>query len=253
MKAKSRKRLLISSVAMLLVAMVALGTATFAWFTSSTTATASGMNVKTIQASELVISDYTKAWGTTVDYEVSNKVLMPVSSSNGSEWWKAEAATKTAFDRTGDFSAADAPTFNNVSSSSYVYKDQLNVKNQGDATVEDVTITWSIPNFEGANYLRVALVPATEAGVETSGAFAANVYDKDGDKYDAASGADTTTQITPLTTCSVSVGDLAKNDAKFYNLYVWFEGQDTACFDSNAGQIIRDIEFSVTGTTEAQS
>ena len=33
MKAKSRRRLLISSIAMLLVAMLALGTATFAWFT----------------------------------------------------------------------------------------------------------------------------------------------------------------------------------------------------------------------------
>ena len=40
---KSRKRLLISSIAMLLVAMLALGTATFAWFTQNTTATASGI------------------------------------------------------------------------------------------------------------------------------------------------------------------------------------------------------------------
>ena len=63
MKTTSRKRLLISSVAMLLVAMLALGTATFAWFTSSTTATASNINVKTIKSSELQISKSTRVWG----------------------------------------------------------------------------------------------------------------------------------------------------------------------------------------------
>ena len=53
MKTKSRKRLLISSVAMLLVAMLALGTATFAWFTQNTSATANEFSAKTVKASEL--------------------------------------------------------------------------------------------------------------------------------------------------------------------------------------------------------
>lgn len=54
MKTTSRKRLLISSVAMLLVAMLALGTATFIWFSTSTTAKANNFKVKTIQASNLL-------------------------------------------------------------------------------------------------------------------------------------------------------------------------------------------------------
>ena len=40
MKTSSKRRVLISSVAMLLVAMLALGTATYAWFTVDTKATA---------------------------------------------------------------------------------------------------------------------------------------------------------------------------------------------------------------------
>ena len=48
----TRKRALISSVAMLLVAMIALGTATFAWFTRSTSTTAEGLNVKTIKSTD---------------------------------------------------------------------------------------------------------------------------------------------------------------------------------------------------------
>ena len=55
MKTTSRKRLLISSVAMLLVAMLALGTATFAWFSTSTTAKANNLKVQTIQSSNLLI------------------------------------------------------------------------------------------------------------------------------------------------------------------------------------------------------
>ena len=55
MKTASRKKLLVSSVAMLLVAMLALGTATFAWFSTSTTAKANNLTVQTIQTSNLLI------------------------------------------------------------------------------------------------------------------------------------------------------------------------------------------------------
>ena len=70
MKANSKRRVLVSSLSMLLVATVSLGAATYAWFTSNTTATAQGINVKTIQASELVISDKSKNWDTTINYGV---------------------------------------------------------------------------------------------------------------------------------------------------------------------------------------
>ena len=78
---KFRKRALLSSVAMLLVALVALGSATFAWFTSSTTATASGINVQTTQASELQISKTDLSWGTSVNY-ATTATFEPASSGN---------------------------------------------------------------------------------------------------------------------------------------------------------------------------
>lgn len=56
MKTKARRRLLVSSLCMLLVAIVALGTATFAWFTSNTSATASDLSVQTTKSSELKVS-----------------------------------------------------------------------------------------------------------------------------------------------------------------------------------------------------
>lgn len=243
MKAKSRKRLLISSVAMLLVAMVALGTATFAWFTSSTTATASGINVKTVKSSELVISKSDKDWKTVVDYGVANKVLLPASTSTGTAWFSAEAETKTAFDKkTGtDFAGIG-------DGGNYYFADELNVMNKGEATVENVTISFSgLTN----RYARVAVV-AADANSNITGTFTESVYDVDGAAYDAVSSATDTTEITPKTTYTINVGNLAHNEAKYYNIYVWFEGQDEQCFDGNAGQAIDDIAFTVTGETEDQ-
>ena len=52
---KFRKKALLSSVAMLLVALVALGSATFAWFANNPTATATGLVMKTVADSGLVV------------------------------------------------------------------------------------------------------------------------------------------------------------------------------------------------------
>ena len=150
MKAKTRRRLLISSIAMLLVAMLALGTATFAWFTSSTTATANGINVKTIKASELQISSATGGWGTTVDYGVSNKILMPTSTVNGTNWFKADAALKSNFAAKGSSIAA----VTSEDANKYYFVNQLNVRNNGSADVDSVEITFTVPG----TYARVALV-----------------------------------------------------------------------------------------------
>lgn len=242
MKTSSRKRLLISSVAMLLVAMLALGTATFAWFTSSTVATANGINVRTSKASKLEISKNDLAWGTLVDYNVDNKLLLPTSSADGSAWFKADAAAATA-------STLKAGTIASVTdTASYVVMDQLNVHNAGEAAVANVEIKFSVPN----DYLRVALVPAAAGGpgATNSAAFSANVYDADGAAYEALTATDgSATSITPKTTYTVDLGTLQSEDVRYFNLYVWFEGQDVDCYDATAGQVVTDIEFTVTGDT----
>ena len=82
---KSRKRILLSSIAMLLVALVALGSATFAWFSVSKTVTADGINVKAIAAAGIEISktSATTGYENTVSFGQSasgtNYALQPVS------------------------------------------------------------------------------------------------------------------------------------------------------------------------------
>lgn len=249
MKTTSRKRLLISSVAMLLVAMLALGTATFAWFTSSTTATAKGINVKTIQSSELVISKSDHNWDTQINYGVANKVLQPVSTVNGKAWFTANAEVK------GNFAKAADKDFEAVTNAdNYYFAEQLNVANRGAADVTGAAITFTFP---ANDYVRVGYAEADVNG-NTTGEL--HVFDNAGIAYNGVKSAKETESITPNnTTYEIPVGTLKgkadgeeMGDAKYFNIFVWFEGQDEQCVDANAGQSIPDIQFSVTGKTDVQ-
>lgn len=269
MKTTSRKRLLISSVAMLLVAMLALGTATFAWFTSNTSATADSINVKTIKASDLqVASSKLTDWGTKLHYNNTNNVLIPASSADGTKWFTATAAEKNKKDRKGNFEPVDITAPNNT----YVFSEALNIRNNGEADVKDVTIAFTMNEAAaGGKYARVAVVPvASNNANPAAGKFdeastdgtAKYIFDTDGIAYNPASAINAEgTEIKPNTTCSVSVGDLAGKkvvngattyDVRYYKIYVWFEGQDADCFADNAGNELPQLSFSITGNTDSQ-
>ena len=93
---KFRKRALLSSVAMLLVALVALGSATFAWYQAQLSVSASGMTFTTNAASGLEIVSASSAagnhaktatdaqllaatWGTTTTFDQEDATLQPAS------------------------------------------------------------------------------------------------------------------------------------------------------------------------------
>lgn len=259
MKTTSRKRLLISSVAMLLVAMLALGTATFAWFTQNTQATADQLSVKTIKASELQLSKTTGDWGDQIHYNYVGKVLKPASSVDGSHWFTATAKSKSSYE------AADAKA-TDISSNldGYVFKEQLNVRNNGKAAVENVKITFSLTETEANNgrYVRLALVPADKRGADavvTASDFKKGVFASADDTAAALKNAAKETEVVTAKSGAngeVVVGSLAAKDsegsAKYYNLYVWFEGQDEDCKDVNGGNDMPLVTFTVTGNTVNQ-
>ena len=273
MKTTSRKRLLISSVAMLLVAMLALGTATFAWFTTDTTTQAKGISVQTSKKSLLLVSSRTSPWTDNLNYNFGTdeapNLLQPASSYDGVNWYKAQAdngmsgAAKNGTKITGVGTAAAAE--NNV------FCNMLNVKNTGAEPAKGVKITATINETAvstGKNYLRVALVPTkckadTERGTATVASaeeFRDNIYGAAGDdaanpvEYVGKSVADTQGAIkaaasavsTKGNSISVDVGTLNKDQAKYYMLIVWFEGQDEDCQDANAGNVMPNIKITIT-------
>lgn len=267
----TKKRALISSVAMLLVAIIALGTATFAWFTSNTTATATGINVRTQKVSELEISSKLKPnYTTTFSYDVGTpgkkQMFMPASTVNGTAWFTAvaEKANNYATKNDGtDISAIDLTDIDdNKNFNAYIVSDNLNIHNKGKADCENVTVTISgIPS----NYLRIALVPVTEKNGTTfkygeGESFKNYVYSSDGEAYLGLSGkkvpakpADAANEITPNTNLEIPVGTLSADgaedgsDCAYFKLFVWFEGQDPDCKNANSGDILNEITLTVTG------
>lgn len=271
MKTTSRKRLLISSVAMLLVAMLALGTATFAWFTTDTITQATGISVQTSKKSLLLVSSRTSDWTDNLNYkfgtDTAKKLLQPASSYDGENWYKAQAdnglsgAAKNGEKITG-VGTTDAE--------GNVFCNMLNVKNTGAEPAANVTITATInetPVSSGRNYLRVALVPSNctadngrgTATVVNAEKFRDNIYSAAADaakpveyvgkgvadKKGAIKAADLDVQ-TKGNSISVNAGTLKQNEAKYYMLIVWFEGQDEDCQDTYAGNEMPNINFTIT-------
>lgn len=250
MKTTSRKRLLISSVAMLLVAMLALGTATFAWFTQDTRSYADQINARTSKVSSLVLSKKDRTnWQSHIQYGV-DRIMYPASSSNGSDWFFANAsdAASGAVDN-ASIKDAKAP---GTTTADYVFINELNIKNAGAVKVKDVKITFTLQG-ENSDYARVALVPIGVDGSAntTDGTFGTGtVYGKKATPYQPISSlaGDLGASITPSTKYEVKVPDLDVDQATYYALYVWFEGQDVDCKDANSGQAIPDLVFDVDGT-----
>ena len=260
MKTTSRKRLLISSVAMLLVAMLALGTATFAWFTTSTNPYADNFSAKTTKQSTLLLSDSSRTgWTSHLDYNVGNKTMYP-ASGNGTSWVKGTAndSLKGTIDK--DSLAAVAPSAaEGVIPSDYLFAQELNLKNNGTADIKDVAIDFYLntdTNNASAEYARVALVPinGTDVGAEDYAALGNNVYSTTTKTYNPIIKTDGTegTQISTKTTFHVDVttGDevMKPDEVKYYKLYVWFEGQDENCVDALSGQKIPGLKFDVSST-----
>lgn len=263
MKANSRRRVLISSMAMLLVALVALGTATYAWFTSSTAISASGINVRTSKSSKLQISTADGDWSSAdITYTGFKSVMVPASSGDGASWYTTNAAKSTEYG-----SGTNAITA--ASGTNYVYKEQLNIHNAGEADINNVKITFSLSH----NYARIALVPVSAKGSTVTNSaedFRANVYADSAFTYTPVVGGkiggdDAEKPITITTKAAgeitVPLGDdgVLKGGANdsgesvYYNLYVWFEGQDEQCFDTNAGTGTGNISFSITGDTVSEA
>ena len=192
---KFRKRALLSSVAMLLVALVALGSATFAWFVANPTVTAKGLKMQVVAAPGLLIdsqSEYVKnatyTFADSADLLPEDVSLLPASPVLPATWSsadltfaqiKAQGEDTAAADTTNDtlksasvfnVSTWDATDGFGYSGSGNVYKEEIYFKKSADSgnDVNIGTINVKIDSSAEtiAPGLKVALV-ATVAGTTT--------------------------------------------------------------------------------------
>ena len=102
MNTKALQRQLIAAVAMLLVAAIALGSSTYAWFVNNTAVVAEGIDITATSATPNL---YITATGKTSDnvtaVSTNPEKAVPVSTANGTTWYQ-EASWTTVAATSGD-------------------------------------------------------------------------------------------------------------------------------------------------------
>lgn len=249
MKTKARRRLLVSSLCMLLVAIVALGTATFAWFTSDPTATASGLKVKATAATGLLINAATEnKWTHNAtlnkngpDYAADPLSIDPTAVIDQDT--KTLVGYKTIAAADDEYVAKDTEA---VTTSTAWYTEKINAKVTGtEKTSAKVKITSiSLGDGDWSDNLRLALTytnvtaPASEGADPTYSTELVGIFSVNGDtnKYLTKTGTykdSLSTQeytFASSTTKTVTVDDTG---ADYFTVYVYLDGEDSQVFTDN--------------------
>ena len=267
MKTKNmRKKALMSSVAMLLVAIVALSGATYAWFTANTDAKVIPIYLKTERQSSLVLAEDTLANADTATFTSALNVnwkqtLTPVSGTvgeSGALSFKMAVANEDAM--TGDEGTTPVSGVQNGPSTAYLQKTIL-VK----SSVKSQVILKSITGAgDLANALRVAVKVGTSTVVYAPGNDDGSVVHTQenpatfikalaagnpsgitgvtySDLYNATAtaGGISFADVTIGTLGTTRVGtNLTANTAAEMQITIWLEGNDKDCTNDMSGVTI---------------
>lgn len=251
-----RKKALLSSVAMLLVATVAVGSATFAWFTNSTSATANNLSLKASSSKGLQVSTDGTTWGTNQTWaDLTDNTVSPlsVSYSNNAVLPTAIYAEKAGADGAWDSTKGATYDYTFASKdfanpSAYVNHDTHYLSYKVDVKVngadKDTTAALSVSINKGKTssdidkIIRIAIVDSATNKVQ-------GVYGATPVKALTSTTPTIADTVSPVTTASISLGNITNTTRTFY-VYLWIEGQDTNCKD-NMMDLAADynIKFSV--------
>ena len=280
MKTKAK---LLPAIAMLLVAVLSLSSATYAWFSMNTKVTATGMQVKAVAEDGILISNSDKAtWTNSATAKVTSASLVPTSTAGGTTPAWAHNTSTNADDAQANQNATSyedlslkwtnttfgegfvdiaGGTANSKDDNekSYVLLNEFYIKSSGNALtlgadktykdlyINDVTVTGAANKID--NSLRVLVVVGS----------AAYIY---APVIDQASGTTTmsykfknTTAVTALnattaagydkTTSTTSIGNTNDSAVKA-QVYIYFEGEDANCKSTNiAGINTTDLSVSI--------
>lgn len=264
---KSRKRMLLSSVAMLLVALVALGSATYAWFTLQKTVTANSMKVSATakKGIEITIDNGQTVTSATKSYSAAQLALQPVS------WISDKSVTGMIPD--GDVTDSNGTFSGTFKSAGYVpsavttkgaegvstdanstyfrvyrvgVRSAQNSDNSYTAHTLSATVSIAADSTDATNYARVALCKDSTVLATYSDSELADTVNKPVNASGTATGVATKGSGTPVTNAANLKTDNA-GTIEYYDLVVWFEGTDADCKDDNVDKAIQ-VSISFTAT-----
>ena len=259
MNSKAIKKQLLAAVAMVLVAAVALGSSTYAWFVASGTVTAEGMKVQARAEGGLAIrwaGETSELWATSASAKMeAAQKLLPASTADLAKWTYAKALDASK-------SAADTKTYTDVTkavyggesgafkSNDYVVMQPFEVRSTSESKlakglyVSGVTVDRT-QNKDLDPALRVGVRMVSASGDVTAKYIYAPI-DKHSVDYswkDAANNnAETTVTLEPIGDGVNGKSQLAssttpipfdKGAAVKVQVFIWYEGEDATLFSNN--------------------
>lgn len=273
MNSKAIKRQLLAAIAMVLVAVIALGSSTYAWFVQAGSVTAEGMQVNLTSEGGLVIRyvGAGDAWGVTATANMTEAPdLLPTSTKDMTQWTYAKAASSTKYymdENTYKVVTSDVIGENGViDGNPYVVKKGFQIRSSNPSiiakglSVSSVTVT---RNDAGAatqdlsNSLKVGLkwTYATEGGETHTGYLIMSPLsvgqgqgttsyqfitpgDPIGDTEFVTPGAAETVGMKAAGTDAILLADtvnVSSDTAHPVNVdvYIWYEGQDAHLYSDN--------------------
>ena len=216
MSIKALRRQLFAAIAMFLVALVAVSSATFAWFSMNTSVTAEHVDVTAASADPFlqikaegesdfsVAAHFTNAAGEGEELRlVSIKTIGATPT-----WYEAKSddpnTAVTAYSATTEETVADGAT-------THMVKKGFTIKNASSVVAENLeaNVTLTTPDGTKLDHAVRVLI------VDENGQYV--LFD--------STGAVVTTA--PTTASSIAFGDLTAGQELDFNLYVYFDGTDT--------------------------
>lgn len=262
MNSKAIRKQLLAAVAMVLVAAVALGSSTYAWFVASGSVTATGMNVNVQSTGGLLIkySGEGDAWGQTASAKpVTEKLLKPTSTKDMTVWSTATAAAASNYAMNDDtIKPVTVATGNNIIDNDYVLKQTFFIRSTGNTDngtkglyVKDVRVTaeqelnMSMRIGIVAKYGDTPLANFIMAPIKVGGATVTDNYTV----YEAKLKSGTTDQYEPNSLGTVTLVEKGESaaileagtavpgnsdsDYVTVSVFVWYEGQDEHLYSDN--------------------
>lgn len=267
MNSKAIKRQLLAAIAMVLVAAIALGSSTYAWFVASGSVKATGMKVQVQAESGILIREHkavdnTDVFSTVAEIQMNSAKLYPTSTPDLKAWYHNNSNTAT--DAKGGIDVTDGSKYTAISTtdsnifSQYALKKQFAIRSATQTPIDGKIAIESVSISEGGTttqdlYKSVRVGITVSTGAKTSSPevyIYAPLCDDASWKLTAAyktTEAPNATAVNVTENKAVSrTGDVLNDTFELSNgqipiteaglivdVYVWFEGEDPNCKTEN--------------------
>ena len=249
-----KMRKLIPALAMLLVSAVMMSTASFAWFSMSTQATASGMSVQAVADAGILISNGGGAWTSSATATTASANLRPVNTKDGSAWYWT-TSTNAADANVGKTTNTFTPVTPINETTNYFLYNKFYIKSSSTNAVAGVINLSNIEITESEDYdLNEAARVLVKCGTNYY------IYSMSARTYKVVTVTSGTVSMTEFTstadgaqTAQLFSGNVPAVSADAagavaVEVYVYYEGEDANCFSNNLKDAVATISVSLAFT-----